>query len=463
MKRTNSIFIGIIFVGLVTAISAPAEAGERTSPLIIDHTCTDISKIPLEVIDAVQDNCRFHYARQSHGRQLHTGLARLEESDFTYSVAWPYSGGYLVEEAGAWCMYTTPADPTDYWSGAGLDRTRATLDGTPALNISGFCWCTHLDTGSESMVNDYLATMNMLEQEYPNVTFVYFTGTAEHAEYYGYNRHNRNEQIRQFCIENNKVLYDYADIDCWWKDPATGEWEFSTYEYNGQTVPVEHPQLAGADENHTSFENCDLKGNAAWWLMAKINGWEGTLDIAVTSVTCTYKDGVVLLDWDISADETVIGYNIYRSDDGGEHFFRLNSILIPATERTSYPDLTTEPDRVYYYRVGAVGTDREFTSLEIRVTTVDKSVLQIRNYPNPCNPSTTIEYSVAVPGSTLLAIYDTAGRRVATLVDGQVDRGEHRVVWDGTNERGSNVCSGIYYYRLTSGKQSMTKKLLVMR
>ena len=71
-----------------------------------------------------------------------------------------------------------------------------------------------------------------------------------------------------------------------------------------------------------------------------------------------------------------------------------------------------------------------------------------RVYPNPFNPVTTIEYSVALHGRVTLHVYDLAGRRIASLVDGPSEAGEHTVRWNGRTERGDRVASGVYFVRL---------------
>ena len=74
------------------------------------------------------------------------------------------------------------------------------------------------------------------------------------------------------------------------------------------------------------------------------------------------------------------------------------------------------------------------------------------NYPNPFNPLTTIHYDVPVGGADVeLKIYDAAGRLVRTLVSEHRDAGQHRVVWNGTDNRSHQSASGVYYGRLTAG------------
>jgi hypothetical protein len=88
----------------------------------------------------------------------------------------------------------------------------------------------------------------------------------------------------------------------------------------------------------------------------------------------------------------------------------------------------------------------------------------LQNYPNPFNPSTTIRFSVSQGGSAMLEIYDLTGRHVRTLLSGEVSAGTHSVQWDGRDERGSSVGSGVYFYRLRLGsKLESSRKMILMR
>ncbi len=85
------------------------------------------------------------------------------------------------------------------------------------------------------------------------------------------------------------------------------------------------------------------------------------------------------------------------------------------------------------------------------------------NYPNPFNPSTEIEYSVASASIVNLSIYDASGRLVKTLVSGLHEPDQHKVVWDGTNENGTSVAAGMYFYKITAGNFVETKKMLLVK
>jgi hypothetical protein len=85
------------------------------------------------------------------------------------------------------------------------------------------------------------------------------------------------------------------------------------------------------------------------------------------------------------------------------------------------------------------------------------------NYPNPFNPKTTLPFSLAAPAQVRLAIYDVAGRLQRTLVDAHLAAGEHWVNWDGRDEAGGELASGVYFSRFEAGATSEVRKLLLLR
>ena len=86
-----------------------------------------------------------------------------------------------------------------------------------------------------------------------------------------------------------------------------------------------------------------------------------------------------------------------------------------------------------------------------------------QNYPNPFNPVTTIRYSMAGAGHVELVIYSVSGERVRTLINENRDAGTHTAVWDGRNDHGTAVSSGVYFYRLQAGYFVSAKKMLLLR
>jgi hypothetical protein len=86
------------------------------------------------------------------------------------------------------------------------------------------------------------------------------------------------------------------------------------------------------------------------------------------------------------------------------------------------------------------------------------------SYPNPFNPTTTIEYSLASKGKVTIAVYDIAGRLVKRLlVDELVEAGVNRVFWDGKNENGIKVASGVYFCSMRTAGEVSGIKLILLR
>ena len=127
-------------------------------------------------------------------------------------------------------------------------------------------------------------------------------------------------------------------------------------------------------------------------------------------------------------------------------------------------------DKMYSRNLGT-GSGIELVKLRpSALTAVNEGVVTpsafalLQNYPNPFNPSTTIRFSVSQGGSAMLEIYDLTGRHVRTLLSGEVAGGTHSAQWDGRDERGSSVGSGVYFYRLRLGsKLESSRKMILMR
>jgi len=86
-----------------------------------------------------------------------------------------------------------------------------------------------------------------------------------------------------------------------------------------------------------------------------------------------------------------------------------------------------------------------------------------QNYPNPFNPSTEIKFSLKNKSKVTIRVYDVSGRLVNTLVDGVLDAGPQKVNWNGINSHGSNVASGVYFYRMDTKDYSESKKMILLR
>ena len=104
----------------------------------------------------------------------------------------------------------------------------------------------------------------------------------------------------------------------------------------------------------------------------------------------------------------------------------------------------------------------ESTSLEVQNNFIDFCLNQ--NYPNPFNPTTTIKLTIANTANTEIVIYNIKGQTVNALVNDRFDAGTYQVMWNGKDENGKSVTSGIYFYQLKAGKDfSQTKRMILIK
>jgi flagellar hook assembly protein FlgD len=85
------------------------------------------------------------------------------------------------------------------------------------------------------------------------------------------------------------------------------------------------------------------------------------------------------------------------------------------------------------------------------------------NFPNPFNPRTTISYWLSRATRVRLAVYDARGRHIATLVDATMPSGTHATHWDGIDERGRKLASGVYLIRAEAGSERSSQSIVLMK
>lgn len=95
--------------------------------------------------------------------------------------------------------------------------------------------------------------------------------------------------------------------------------------------------------------------------------------------------------------------------------------------------------------------------------TIPQSKTYLTNYPNPFNPSTTISFSIPEESHAKLSVYNIKGQKVKQLVNELLPAGEHSAIWNGTDDNGKSVSSGIYFYKLRIGDYEKTRKMILMK
>ena len=103
------------------------------------------------------------------------------------------------------------------------------------------------------------------------------------------------------------------------------------------------------------------------------------------------------------------------------------------------------------------------TDVKEVVELMPSSFLLAQNYPNPFNPSTAISYQLSAVSNVQVKVFDMLGREVATLVNEEKPAGRYQINWNGTDNFGSKVTSGVYFYTLRAGNYLETKKMILMK
>ena len=184
----------------------------------------------------------------------------------------------------------------------------------------------------------------------------------------------------------------------------------------------------------------------------------------------SYSPEGLEITWTPNTEPDLDSYNIYRGADPG--FSPGSGNLIASPCDTLYFDGDWRWDNTYCYKVAAVdvhGNESEYTLLcSDEVTGGDTPVTPQatfleQNYPNPFNPVTRVIFGLDAPAQVSLRIYDGAGRLVRVLVEAERPAGTYEMMWDGRDNSGLAVASGVYFYRLTAGSFTETRKMVLMR
>jgi len=255
------------------------------------------------------------------------------------------------------------------------------------------------------------------------------------------------------------VHVSYDDGDTWnavaTHVPNTGSvsWQVPQQYVNAARVMItlwKDDEIVGQGMSQSSFS-----------ITAPVTVRLKSFDIAV-------EDGTAVLRWQTATEIGMDGFRVARSESETGLYASISPEMIPGSGQVSgseyeYRDDTLRPNRTYWYKLQEVtpeGVGMEFGPYQARFT-LNTELAQ--NVPNPFNPTTTIKYSIAKDERVSLTVYDVAGRRVRTLVDQQQKADVYRIIWDGSNDAGENVASGMYFYKLVAGKYNKTFKMMLLK
>ncbi len=218
---------------------------------------------------------------------------------------------------------------------------------------------------------------------------------------------------------------------------------------------------------------------ASWWDLRNSAGspFEGDVyagrvnldgDIVATMLknfTAYIDENKVVLQWTLSAIDEGAEFVVLRAEIPGDEYIPITGSVIERSGLSFlFTDGSSRPGRAYRYRVDVVDADGRSSLFESDDITVPPAAAILhQNHPNPFNPSTTITYFIPEDARVTIEIFDVEGKSVVRLVDAHQKQGRYVVRWNGLDGAGEQVDTGVYLYRLTSGKHRVSRKMVIMR
>lgn len=288
----------------------------NANAFLVDHNAViEFDKIPVHWLNKAAELV-VHYGHTSHGSQIIAGLKWLDQNE---------GHGFICEDRNA-SRIPDPPPPTNppslrmweeglwpgtgngrlgYWDGAAAQQGTMHILESGLFNVSGWSWCGQVGDSSWSYIQGYLDVMSSYEVLFPDIKFFYMTGhnvspgPPNHQQIKYDRLHANNDGIRAYCLANDKILFDFADIESWDFDGNYYPEEDSNCvwcdDYDGG-----YPNLPPRSESgggcristcaHTHGLNCIVKAKAFWWMMARIAGWPGTGEPPLLPLPSTPKN-----------------------------------------------------------------------------------------------------------------------------------------------------------------------------
>ncbi len=302
------------------------------------------------------------------------------------------------------------------------------------------------------------------------------------------------------CLSSSTagVVQHLGVADAWFGPSVDFEVEGNANDCSFHQYDVDECDRAGGDAglllpdpftiNGASFEPCTVGNDQVLWKQCTRAVWGTDVDIEVFNGSADDRYVNVLADWDesggwggtqtcspgLTSDEHVlVDFVVPTGFNGPLSLLNPPSFLVGGTQDYCWVrfSITDQPVGAGWDGSGTFGTGETedyLVPVNPQVTgstpaTPLHAIQDLRSYPNPFNPRTTLRFTLSSAGELSVRVFDTAGRQVAELHRGPASAGEMQLSFEGVDDQGDPLPSGIYYAELSFGSERQTVKLLMLK
>ena len=202
-----------------------------------------------------------------------------------------------------------------------------------------------------------------------------------------------------------------------------------------------------------------------------LTGLDVSLPVTINTIEATGSpEGHVTVTWETASEASALGYKVWRSEEqNGKYTCLVNEPLKSEGQSSggflyTFIDRTAQKGKIYWYKIEEITVDGQSVFFgPVMLVSPPSDFALAQNYPNPFNPETTINYQVAEESDVIIKIYSLTGREIKTLVNKKLPAASYTAKWDGTDNYGNRVSSGIYLISMKAGTFSQMRKMTLMR
>ncbi len=225
----------------------------------------------------------------------------------------------------------------------------------------------------------------------------------------------------------------------------------------------------------TNSANADVTGNEEP-IPPELTDISLPVELAVFTAKTTQNG--VMIRWVTETEVNNLGFNLLRSDEENGEYTKINAGIVRGAGTSStrhqyaFLDQSVIEGKTYWYKLETVSVDgKKFEHGPVSVTFglqtqgvgLPNRFELGQNYPNPFNPSTQLSYQLPEPANVKIVVLDATGRLVRTLVNGKMSAGQHTATWDGRDDSGQVLGSGVYFAKMVAGEFTQIRKMLLIR